>query len=75
MSELKQDTQNNSASRPKSLTVHARRTLNLGDYNSVSYEASVEVEVNGDKVQDVYDQAWQLVTNEVQKRILEHNEV
>lgn len=63
------------ASQPKSITVHARRTLNLGDYNSVSYEASVEVETNGDPVKKVYDQAWQLVTNEVAKRIADHNEV
>lgn len=74
MSELKEPP-NSSASRPKSITVSARRTLNLGDYNSVTYEARVEVEVNGDPVKTVYDQAWALVTNEVAKRIAEHNEV
>lgn len=62
-------------SQPKSITVSARRTLNLGDYNSVSYEASVDVEINSDPVKKVYDQAWQLVTNEVAKRLAEHNEV
>lgn len=33
------------------------------------------VETNGDPVKKVYDQAWQLVTNEVAKRIADHNEV
>lgn len=75
MSELTPNTQNNSVSQPKSLTVTARRTLNLGDYNSVTYEASVEVDTNGEPIKDVYDKAWVLVTNQVKKRILEHNEV
>lgn len=62
-------------SQPKSITVSARRTLNLGDYNSVTYEASVDVDTNGESVAAVYNKAWALVTKQVEKRILEHNEV
>lgn len=53
----------------------ARRTLNLGDYNSVTYEASVDIDLNGDSIKEVYDKAWNVVTAQVAKRILEHNEV
>lgn len=62
-------------SQPKSITVSARRTLNLGDYNSVTYEASVDIDLNGDSIKEVYDKAWNVVTAQVAKRILEHNEV
>ena len=75
MSELTPATQNSSGSQPKSITVSARRTLNLGDYNSVTYEASVDIDLNGDSIKDVYDKAWNVVTAQVAKRILENNEV
>lgn len=43
----------------------------MGDYNSVSFEATIEIDVNGEPLQKVYDQAWAVVTNEVGKRIME----
>ena len=65
------DQKNHSGSRPTSIKVSARRTVNLGDFNSVSFEASVDIDVNDDPVKRVYDQAWSMVTNEVNKRVME----
>ena len=56
----------------KEITVSYKETRNLGNYNNVSAEASITVEVEEDEsVQGIFTAAWLEAKDQVEKTIKE----
>lgn len=54
----------------KEITVEAAITLNLGNYQSARVSAGATLELQeGEKAKDVYDQAFDMVTTEIDKQL------
>ena len=54
----------------KSITVGFKYTRNMGNYESMVANASAEVELEeGDKVDKVYSDAWEMVKEEVRTQL------
>jgi len=57
-------------SKAKEITVSIRQVKNLGNYQSLTAEASATVQIeDGDNVYAVYDEAWNVVKAEVGEQL------
>lgn len=76
MSDQNQNQSDSNWTRPPRLTVARRRTVNLGDYNSATFEVTLEEDLPpGKKKSEHLEIMWQQVTSYLAKKMLEEGVV